>query len=72
MAGGFTRIEFVDGGVVIVKALGHSDDGANFNIIANEASGLEGSCSYHNLSQSGVVNRIIAERGKKVVRRLTH
>lgn len=72
MARGFTRIEFADGGVVIVKALGHSDSGDHFRISANEAAGWEGRCDYHDLSQHGVVNRIIAEVGKKVQRRLTH
>lgn len=72
MARKFTRIEFEDGGVVVVKAPVSASNSDGYTVQGNRLSGWGRHTGFHSFSHIELVNKVIDNTGKKVVRRLSH
>ena len=75
MARKFTRIEFEDGGVVVVKTSGSASNGGGYDgytVQGNRESGWNNFAGFQKLSHSELVDKVIDQTGKKVMRKLSH
>ncbi len=72
MARKFTRIEFEDGSVVVVKSAGNASNSDEYMVEGNQVSNWGFNTCFENISYGNLVNRVIDNTGKKVVRAISH
>jgi hypothetical protein len=68
----FTRIEFEDGSVVVIKPAGARGNRGEFMVRGNQTSNWGHQTCFENISYEHLVDRVIDNTGKKVVRAISH
>lgn len=68
----FTRIEFEDGSVVVIKPAVTPGRRGEFTVQGNRISNWGYQTGFDNLSHDHLVDRVIDNTGKKVVRAISH
>ncbi|PJC87791.1 hypothetical protein CSW98_01295 [Vibrio sp. HA2012] len=72
MARKFTRIEFEDGSVVVVKTAGSASNSDEYMVEGNQVSSWGFNTCFENISYGNLVSRVIDNTGKRVVRTVSH